>query len=250
MCSRVVHCRRSGSLGCGVRPAGAFHSRSPSPSQPSPCCRVPLCPSSQISGCLHCAALPRSCVPPPSTRLHTISSPLFLSRDWSAKRLSARLSRRRFARDFTPSQPRRPIGSVTGHTICLATLHPVFCLLSITVTLYLLPPSRFQFISSCPYPPSSVHRISLVNHSPSVRLSLVPSDIRPWRQWNGDEWRQWNGDEWRQWNDDELIKFVDFSRTLTPVHFALSHVTYLDNVVKEKWSPATLLRPGNLRTGH
>ena len=55
------------------------------------------------------------------------------------------------------------------------------------------------------------------------------------------------GDQWRRGNGDELLKLVETSRALTPVHHATSPPTYLNNVVKEKWSPAALLRPGHLR---
>ncbi len=40
-------------------------------------------------------------------------------------------------------------------------------------------------------------------------------------------------DQWRRGNGDELIKLVETTRTLTPVHFATSSPTYLNNVVKE-----------------
>ena len=55
------------------------------------------------------------------------------------------------------------------------------------------------------------------------------------------------GNQWREKNGDELIKLVETTRTLTPVHFASSSPTYINNVVKEKWSPSALLRPGHLR---
>jgi hypothetical protein len=55
------------------------------------------------------------------------------------------------------------------------------------------------------------------------------------------------GDQWRRGNGDELLKLVETSRALTPVHHATSPPTYLNNIVKEKWSPAALLRPGHLR---
>ena len=40
---------------------------------------------------------------------------------------------------------------------------------------------------------------------------------------------------------------VETSRSLTPVHIATSLPTYLNNVVKEKWFPSALLRPGDRR---
>jgi hypothetical protein len=55
------------------------------------------------------------------------------------------------------------------------------------------------------------------------------------------------GDQWRQGNGDELLKLVETSRALTPVHHTTSPPTYLNNVVKEKWSPASLLRPRHMR---
>jgi hypothetical protein len=54
-------------------------------------------------------------------------------------------------------------------------------------------------------------------------------------------------DQWRRGNGDELIKLVETTRALTPVHFATSSPTYLNNVVKEKWSPAALPRSGDHR---
>jgi hypothetical protein len=42
------------------------------------------------------------------------------------------------------------------------------------------------------------------------------------------------GDLWRRANGNELIKLVETSRALTPVHTATSLPTYLNNVVKEK----------------
>jgi hypothetical protein len=56
-----------------------------------------------------------------------------------------------------------------------------------------------------------------------------------------------HGDQWRQANGTELVKFVETSRSLTPVHSATSIPTYLNNVVKEKWFPSALLRPSDRR---
>ncbi len=56
-----------------------------------------------------------------------------------------------------------------------------------------------------------------------------------------------HGDQWRQANATELVKLVETSRSLTPVHSATSLPTYLNNVVKEKWFPSALLRPGDRR---
>ncbi len=55
------------------------------------------------------------------------------------------------------------------------------------------------------------------------------------------------GDQWRRANGNELVKLVATTRALTPVHTATSLPTYLNNVVKEKWLPSALLRPGHLR---
>jgi hypothetical protein len=55
------------------------------------------------------------------------------------------------------------------------------------------------------------------------------------------------GDQWRGANGDELVKLVETTRSLTPVHHAASLPTYLNNVVKEKCPPPALLRPGHLR---
>jgi hypothetical protein len=54
------------------------------------------------------------------------------------------------------------------------------------------------------------------------------------------------GDQWRRANGDELVKLVETTRSLTPVHQTASLPTYLNNVVKEKWSPPALFRPGHL----
>jgi hypothetical protein len=56
-----------------------------------------------------------------------------------------------------------------------------------------------------------------------------------------------HGNQWRQANGTELVKLVETSRSLTPVHIATSLPTYLNNVVKEKWFPSALLRPGDRR---
>ncbi len=45
------------------------------------------------------------------------------------------------------------------------------------------------------------------------------------------------GHQWRRGNGAELIKLIETSRCLTPVHFATSLPTYLNNVVKEKCPP-------------
>jgi len=55
------------------------------------------------------------------------------------------------------------------------------------------------------------------------------------------------GDQWRRANGNELVKLVATTRALTPVHTAIFLPTYLNNVVKEKWLPSALLRPGHLR---
>ncbi len=56
-----------------------------------------------------------------------------------------------------------------------------------------------------------------------------------------------HGDQWKKANGTELVKLVETSRSLTPVHTATSLPTYLNNVVKEKWFPSALLRPGDRR---
>jgi hypothetical protein len=45
-------------------------------------------------------------------------------------------------------------------------------------------------------------------------------------------------------SDNELIKLVETSRTLCPVHFAHSTPTYYNPVVREKLSPSSVLIPG------
>jgi hypothetical protein len=49
-------------------------------------------------------------------------------------------------------------------------------------------------------------------------------------------------------SDNELIKLVETSRTLCPVHFATSNPTYYNPVAREKWSPSSLLLPGSDRS--
>jgi hypothetical protein len=49
-------------------------------------------------------------------------------------------------------------------------------------------------------------------------------------------------------SDNELIKLVETSRTLCPVHFAASAPTYYNPVAREKWSPSSLLLPGSDRS--
>ncbi len=56
-----------------------------------------------------------------------------------------------------------------------------------------------------------------------------------------------HGDQWRQANRTEPVKLVETSRSLSPVHIVTSLPTYLNNVVKEKWFPFALLRPGDRR---
>ncbi len=50
-----------------------------------------------------------------------------------------------------------------------------------------------------------------------------------------------------QGSDDEVIKLVETSGNLCPVHHAPSPATYYNPVAKEKWSPASLLLPGSKR---
>jgi hypothetical protein len=54
--------------------------------------------------------------------------------------------------------------------------------------------------------------------------------------------------QWAQGDGDELIKLVESSRTLCPVHFASSTPTYYNRVVKEKWTSAAALLPGHHRS--
>ena len=49
-------------------------------------------------------------------------------------------------------------------------------------------------------------------------------------------------------SDNELIKLVETSRTLCPVHFADSNPTYYNPVAREKWSPSSCLLPGSDRS--
>ncbi len=54
--------------------------------------------------------------------------------------------------------------------------------------------------------------------------------------------------QWIDGDGDELIKIVETTRTLTPVHFPTSSPTYYNRVVKEKWSPSSVLLPGPPRS--
>jgi hypothetical protein len=47
---------------------------------------------------------------------------------------------------------------------------------------------------------------------------------------------------------NELIKLVETSRTLCPIHFADSNATYYNPVAREKWSPSSALLPGSSRS--
>ena len=49
-------------------------------------------------------------------------------------------------------------------------------------------------------------------------------------------------------DDDELVKLVKSTGTLTPVHTYTSTPTYYNRVIKEKWTPSALLRPGPSRS--
>ena len=53
--------------------------------------------------------------------------------------------------------------------------------------------------------------------------------------------------QWLLASDTELVKLVETTRTLCPVHFASSSPTYFNPVPKEKWSLSSLLLPGPLR---
>jgi hypothetical protein len=54
--------------------------------------------------------------------------------------------------------------------------------------------------------------------------------------------------QWIVGDDDELIKLVETTRTLIPVHTYSSTPTYCNRVVKEKWTPSSLLLPGPSRS--
>jgi hypothetical protein len=49
-------------------------------------------------------------------------------------------------------------------------------------------------------------------------------------------------------DDDELLKLVETKKTLIPVHTYSSTPTYYNRVVKEKWTPSSLLLPGPSRS--
>ena len=50
--------------------------------------------------------------------------------------------------------------------------------------------------------------------------------------------------QWLLASDTELVKLVETTRTLCPVHFASSPPTYFNPIPKEKWSLSSLLLPG------
>ncbi len=54
--------------------------------------------------------------------------------------------------------------------------------------------------------------------------------------------------QWIVSDDDDLIKLVETTRTLTPVHTYTSNPTYYNRVAKEKWTPSSLLLPGPSRS--
>jgi hypothetical protein len=54
--------------------------------------------------------------------------------------------------------------------------------------------------------------------------------------------------QWVESDDDELVKLVKGTGTLTPVLTYTSTPTYYNRVVKEKWTPASLLRPASSRS--
>ena len=54
--------------------------------------------------------------------------------------------------------------------------------------------------------------------------------------------------QWLRASDNELIKLVETSRTLCPVHLAASSPTYYNPVAREKWPPSSLLLPGFARS--
>jgi hypothetical protein len=56
------------------------------------------------------------------------------------------------------------------------------------------------------------------------------------------------GPQWVVSDGAELVKLVSSTRTLCPVHSCTSSPTYFNRVVKEKWSPLSLLTPGPLRS--
>jgi hypothetical protein len=56
------------------------------------------------------------------------------------------------------------------------------------------------------------------------------------------------GPQWAVSDGAELVKLVSSTRTLCPVHSCTSSPTYFNRVVKEKWSPLSLLTPGPLRS--
>jgi hypothetical protein len=54
--------------------------------------------------------------------------------------------------------------------------------------------------------------------------------------------------QWLLASDTELMKLVEITRTLCPIHFAHTTPTYFNPVPKEKWSPSSLSIPGPLRS--
>ena len=54
--------------------------------------------------------------------------------------------------------------------------------------------------------------------------------------------------QWLLASDTELVKLVETTRTICPVHFAASPPTYFNPIPKEKWSPSSLSIHGPLRS--
>jgi hypothetical protein len=54
--------------------------------------------------------------------------------------------------------------------------------------------------------------------------------------------------QWIKSDGNELIKLVETTRTLTPIHVPTSSPTYYNRVVKEKWSSSSARLPGPSRS--
>jgi hypothetical protein len=107
-----------------------------------------------------------------------------------------------------------------------------------------------------PLAPGSAGALSAFLFSPSfASLSTAPSSTpvlnvdstgQPLTFWSAIKGPF--GPQWAVSYGDELIKLVETTHTLCPVHVYLSSATYYNRVIKGKWSASSLLTPGHLRS--
>ena len=104
----------------------------------------------------------------------------------------------------------------------------------------------FRLLRSAGAPPSLLPTNLLLSASagaPVLNVDTVGQSLT-YRSALAGPFRQ----QWIQSDDDELVKLVKGTGTLTPVHTSTSTPTYYNRVVKEKWTPSSLLRPGSSRS--